>query len=246
MKRLSAAFLILAFAFIDCSHPPKLYSRARLEKWIADSLQRIDSIHTARRVADSSRVADSLAVVRYGESDSMLAAERRQEEKEAAEIQFLGKVGDTVSIQISAPIDDISGRTIAIDPKNPYVNAIDSLQKVVDAINGSIHDNDGRFKEMKAFPISEKKRYIDFLLKNKMKDTAAVLTYCNSLAAMYKVKYELLVAIKNSQDANTKKFMQYHIEKHQRKMAELNNFILSMTPKVPFYPQREVHKLTPE
>jgi hypothetical protein len=246
MEKILAASILFVAMLFDYGYPLKLYSRALQEKRIADSLHRVDSVRVARRAADSSRVADSLTVVRYGESDSILALEKRNEAKEATETQFIPQTGDAGVIQISAPIDNISGRTIEIDPGNPYAKTIDSLQKVIDRLNSSVHDNDSRFKEMKNFPISEKKRYMLFLLQNKMKDTASILACCNGLAEVYKVKYELLVAIKNSQDAKTKSFIQYHIDEHKKKMAELSNFMLAMTPKLPFYPQREIHKLTTE
>jgi hypothetical protein len=66
--------------------------------------------------------------------------------------------------------------------------------------------------------------------------------YCNNLYEIYKVKQDMLFAIKNSQDPNTKTFIQSHIDEHRRKMADLSNFILAMTPKVPFLPQRDHHK----
>jgi hypothetical protein len=57
--------------------------------------------------------------------------------------------------------------------------------------------------------------------------------------------YAKTIDIKNSQDPDTKSFIQYHIEKHRQKMADLSNFILAVTPKVPYLPQRDFHeKLT--
>jgi hypothetical protein len=231
MVSLSMLFIV---ALIDIT-PARLYSRALREKWVADSLKRIDSV----RIADSLHVADSLTVARYEKSDNLLAEEKRQE---LAEIKVIPKICDTGTIQISAPIDNMSGRTIVVDPKNPYAKAIDSLQKTIDSLNNALHDNDVRFKDMKSFPISEKKRYISFLLTNKMKDTTAILAYCNSLANIYKVKHELLLAIKNSQDMNTKSFLQHHIEEHKGKMTDLNNYILALTPKLPYFPERGTQK----
>jgi hypothetical protein len=232
MKTVSISFLFI-ITIIDFT-PAKLYSRALREKWVADSLKRIDSV----RIADSLHVADSLTVARYEQSDSLLAEEKKQE---LAEIKVIPKICDTGTIQISAPIDNMSGRTIVVDPKNPYAKAIDSLQKTIDSLNNALHDNDVRFKDMKSFPISEKKRYISFLLTNKMKDTTAILAYCNALANIYKVKHDLLLAIKNSQDMNTKNFLQHHIEEHKGKMADLKNYILALTPKLPYFPERRVH-----
>ena len=135
-------------------------------------------------------------------------------------------------------MDNLSGRTILIDPSNPYARLIDSLQKSIDSLNSALHDGDSRFKEMKGNSISERQRYIQFLLRNKMKDTSAVLSYCNGLFEIFKIREKLLFAIKNSQDPNTKFFIQRHIEKHKQKMADLNNFILALTPKLGSMPEK--------
>ncbi len=225
---------VLVLILID-SASPKFYSRARQLKWVADSLKRIDTL----RIADSVHKADSLTVVRYERSDSMLVKEKRREAEERKNAPVMP---DTEIIAIPREVDNVSGRTIVIDPKNPYAKAIDSLQKVIDSLNNFVHDNDSRFKEMKTFPVSEKKRYILFLLHNKLKDTSALVTYCNNVFEIYKVKQDLLLAIKNSQDPDTKNFIQNHIEEHRKKMAELSNFMLALTPKVPFLPQRGQRK----
>jgi hypothetical protein len=211
------------------------YSRARLDKWVADSLKRIDTL----RIADSVRKADSLTVMRYQQSDILVVKEKQREAEERKNAPVMP---DTEVIPIPGMVDNTSGRTIVIDPKNPFAKTIDSLQKVIDSINTRVHDNDSRFKEMKSFPISEKTRYMVFLLKNKLKDTTSIVAYCNTLFEMYKTKHDLLLAIKNSQDPNTKNFIQHHIEEHKQKMSVLSNFILAMTPKVPFLPQREQRK----
>jgi hypothetical protein len=226
--------LLFILMLIDFT-PAKWYSRARQEKWVADSLKRIDSLH----IADSLRLADSLTVARYQASDSMLVKQKMQE---AAELKNTPAMPDTGIVPIPGEVDITSGRTIVIDPKNPYAKTIDSMQKVIDSLNNYVHDCDSRLKEMKKFPISEKKRYIHFLLQNKLKDTAAIVMYCNSIYEIYKVKQDMLFAIKNSQDPNTKTFIQSHIEEHRKKMADLSNFILAVTPKVQFLPQRDLPK----
>jgi hypothetical protein len=208
----------------------KMYSRALREKWVADSLRRIDSV----RITDSMHIADSLTVARYGQSDSIIAVERKQ----AAETPPPPVMPDTGVIPIPGEVDNLSGRTILIDPSNPYARLIDSLQKSIDSLNSALHDGDSRFKDMKGNSISERQRYIQFLLRNKMKDTSAVLSYCNGLFEIFKIREKLLFAIKNSQDPNTKFFIQRHIEKHKQKMADLNNFILALTPKLGSMPEK--------
>jgi hypothetical protein len=241
MLKFIPVFFLVFLSFIDCA-PPKLYSRDRQEKWIADSLARIQHHIDSVRVADSLHVADSLTVLRYEESDSLLLKERLQE---AAELKVVSTpINDNVPLEVSKEVDNVSGRVIVVKPDNPFAKTIDTLQKRMDSLNNFIHDNDSRFKEMKKFPPSEKKRYITFLLQNKMKDTSAILTYCEKVLEVYKIKHRMLIAIKNSQDMNTKTFIQSHIDAHIKKISDLNNFILTLTPKVPFFPTREVHKIT--
>jgi hypothetical protein len=92
---------------------------------------------------------------------------------------------------------------------------------------------------MKTYPVSEKKRYLLFLLENHYKDSAAVLTYCNQLYQLYNCKLDLLITIRNSQNNNSKSFMAPHIEEQKRRMAELSDFIVVFSPKVPFSLQRQ-------
>jgi hypothetical protein len=231
MRKIIPFLFIFIMVLID-SASPGWYSRARQEKWGTDSLKRIDTL----RIADSVHKADSLTVIRYEQPESLVIIEKKRDAEERKNAPIMP---DTEVIPIPGMIDNTSGRAIVIDPKNPYARTIDSLQKVIDSINNYVHDNDSRFKEMKSFPISEKKRYMMFLLQNKLKDTVAIVTYCNMLFEVYKAKHCMLLAIKNSQDQNTKNFIQHHIEEHRQKMADLNNFILAMTPKVPFLPQRD-------
>jgi hypothetical protein len=234
-KSIPVVFLFI-MALADSALPGGWYSRSRQTKWVCDSLKRLDTL----RIADSLHKADSSEVARYEQSDSMVAVQKKTEaeERKKTPVVFV----DSEIVPIPQMIDNTSGRTIVIDPGNPYAKAIDSLQKVIETNRNLLHDKDSKFKEMKLFPISEKKRYIGFLLQNKLKDTNAIVAYCNALYEIYKTKQDLLLAIKNSQDPNTKNFIQHHIEEHRQKMAELSNFILAITPKIPYLPQREQRK----
>ena len=211
----------------------RLYSRDRDEEHTTDSLQQLDSI----RVADSIRIADSLLVARYQKADVKLIDRQKAARIEAENNQQI--VGPIRPSSSSRPAynDNLSARSITIAPDNPFAGRIDSLQAVIDHVNDSIHDNDRYFKKMKIVPVSEKKRYIDYLLKNHFKDSAQVLTYCNNVYNLYNLKNELLVAIRNSQDVNTKSFISYHIEEHRRKTGEMSELLLSLTPTVPFQPE---------
>ena len=215
--------------------PAKWYSRKlqlQLDSMkIADSLRVIDSI----RIADSTRIADSCMLARYRKSDKMLAEEKkRKAERKAAAAQAV----EDITPIVESDVDNFSARTIVIDPSNSRAKEIDSLQAKIDSLNNYIYNSDSRYNTMRTYALSEKKRYMLYLLRNKMKDTAAILICCNQLFEVYTLRQELLLAIRKSQDANTKTFIQYHIEEHQKKLAELTGFIHSLTPDVPFYPEK--------
>lgn len=211
----------------------RLYSRSKVEQATSDSLRILDSLYTA----DSISTADSLIIARYQKIDIEMSNEKKAAEAAA---QNQPTPEPVESIPASAPQynENLSERTISIDPNNSYASKIDSLQIAIDHLNDSIHDNDIYLKKMKPFPVSEKQRYISFLLKNKMKTPAQLRTYCDAAFELYKVKRQLLVAIRNSQDNNTKSFISYHLKEHRKKMGNLSELILSLTPAVPFYPKR--------
>ena len=91
---------------------------------------------------------------------------------------------------------------------------------------------------MKKFAISEKKRYMKYLLEHKIKDISSIVTFCNTLFELYTIKQDLLFAIWRSQSGNIKGLIQLHINEHKRKMANLDDFLLALIPDVPFYPKR--------
>lgn len=211
----------------------RLYSRARVEKQVADSLKRLDSL----RVADSVHVADSLLIARYQTADTVIRKEKIRKEKELE--MYKPVAVDSSEIIFRDSVDIYSARTIKVDESSKYARQIDSLENRMDSICNSIHDNDPWFKNMKTFPISEKKRYMIFLLQNNYKDSAAILTCCNQLYQMYSSRVDLLVAIKKSQTHNTKNFVNYHIETVKGHLAELSDFIVALSPKMPYHLQRQ-------
>ncbi len=226
---ISMIFLITATADAKIH----LYSRTLAEKWVADSLKRIDSL----RVADSVRVADSMLIARYAVADTAVKNENARNEKEMEKYKRV----DVDSSQIILPdeVDDFSARTIEIDDSNPYAQVVDSLQNRIDSINTALHDADQWYSKMKAYPVSEKKRYLLFLIQNHYKDSSAVLAYCNELYQMYGCKLDLLIAIRNSQTNNSKSFMAAPIEVQRQRIAELSNFLVALSPKVPFSVEKQ-------
>lgn len=218
----------------------RLYSRDLAEKWVTDSLQRIDSL----RVADSLRVSDSLVVARYQDADKTLKSERCKAAEIAAKNEAEKKLTDSLHAvtrdsAMPGDVDNISARTIIIADNSPFAHEIDSLQHRVDSICAAIHDHDKWYTTMKSYPVSEKKRYMQYLMKNNIKDTAAILACCTKLYQMYVYKHELLLAIRKSQSANTKSFMTLHIDEHKRRMGELSEFLIALSPTVPFLPGHE-------
>lgn len=221
----------------------RLYSRDLAEKWVTDSLHRIDSL----QAADSLRVSDSMLVARYQDADKTIKNERCK----AAEIAARNAAEKLLLDSINAAhrdsvmpedVDNISARTIIIADTSPFAHEIDSLQRRVDSICAAIHDHDKWYTTMKTYPVSEKKRYMQYLMKNNIKDTTAILACCSKLYQMYVYKHELLLAIRKSQSTNTKSFMTLHIDEHKRRMGELSEFLIALSPTVPFLPGHEQDK----
>jgi hypothetical protein len=231
--KLIYGIVLLALFSISSEAKLRLYSRALVEKHIADSLKRIDSL----RVADSIRIADSLVVYRYKNAEVEIKKENIRKEKEM-EVYKPVEIDSSERI-FRDSVDIFSARTIQIDANSQYAHTIDSLQNRMDSICNSIHDHDPWFKNMKTFPISEKIRYMKFLLKNNYKDSASILVCCNQLFQMYSSRIDLLTAIKNSQTHNTKKFVNSHIERIRDQMVELSDFIVALSPEIPYHLQRQ-------
>jgi hypothetical protein len=242
MKRAIPLIMLLAIAFSGFALP-RYYTKAERKKMAADSLRIADSLRVidSLRIADSIRIADSCMIARYRVADKIRTIEKAKKAEEKRKNEELKRTialtEDTSAAITSSAVDNISARTVVIGSNSPYVKEIDSLQSKIDSLSDYLYDGDSRFKTMRTFAVSEKMRYMLYLLKNKMKDTSEIVSCCNKLFELYALKYDLLLAIKKSQDDNTKIFIQAHIEEHRRKMAELGDFLVSLTPEVPFHPE---------
>lgn len=232
MKLASFLLLLVGLSF-SVNAKLRLYSRELAMKHVTDSLERIDSL----RVVDSTRVADSMMIARYMVADMEVKEEMKQKKKEMEIYKPVSP--DSVEHIERFNFDSITAKTIVIDENSQYALQIDSIQHTLDSICNSIHDNDYWFKNMKTFPISEKKRYMIFLMENNYKDSASVLACCNELFKMYNTRLDLLFTIRNSQVDNKKSLITNHIETLRRQMAELSNFIVALSPEVPFMPIRQ-------
>jgi phosphopantetheine adenylyltransferase len=238
--------LLLLFTVSISTHARiHLYSREAAEKYaaslkkadslrVADSLRAIDSL----RIADSLHVADSLMIIRYKVIDAETKKEHEKMKKEKETVVFKPLEIDSSKLIPEDTFDNISARTIVINENSPYSREIDSLQKMVDSLYNVIHDHDPWFKNMKKFPISEKKRYMIYLLDNHFKDTAQILTCCNQLYQMYSTRISLLSAIRKSQTNNSKSFMSGHIEIIKQQLTELSDFIVALSTETLLIPQR--------
>ena len=237
MKPHHAILLVCLMTVTSCRVNPRSFSREEKQKRMADSLRIVDSLH----VVDSVRIADSIMISRYQKADSVRVKER--EEKRIADERLAAATAVAPSpekIEYESDDDIVSARTIAVDSTTPYARLIDSLETEHDHINNQIHDYDEHFKTMKIFPVSEKKRYIEFLLRNKLKDTVEIAAYCSDIEKLYKIRFELLCAIQNSQEGNARIFLQSHIERHKRKMAELTELLLIYSSDVPYLQHHDV------
>jgi len=239
MKLLYAMLLLLTVT-ISTHARLHLYSREQAEKYaaslrkadslrVADSLRAIDSV----RIADSLHIADSLMINRYKIIDAETKSEHEKMRKEKETAIYKPLEIDSSTLIPEDTFDNISARTIVINENCPFSQEIDSLQKKVDSLYNAIHDGDTWFKNMKKFPISEKKRYMIYLLKNHFKDTSQILTCCNQLYQMYSTRISLLSAIRKSQTNNTKSFMSSHIETIKQQLTELSDFIVALSTETP-------------
>lgn len=234
-------FIVAAVAIavcLSCSIKPTLYSREIEQQRIADALKVSDSL----RVADSIRIADSLMIARYHKADEVIKEERQHHKDSVFSEMFIFNNDEPVNEPLDDDTDVVSARSIVIDPDNPQMRKIDSLQAEFDRKNALLHDKDTLFKMMKTFAISEKKRYMRFLLQHKMKDTVQIAAYCNSLADLYKTQLAIFSAIQESQEGNTKSFVRRHKVRYESRMEELSEFILALTPEVPFRPSHTLRE----
>jgi hypothetical protein len=236
MKQIPVMILLFVVSF-SANATIHLYSRALAEKHVTDSIRAIDSARVADSLRIATHIADSLMIARYRIAEKDLKIEKIKEQKELE--AFKPVVIDSSEQIIQDDVDNISARTVVIDQNNKYSAEIDSLQRRTDSIQNSVYDQDPLFKKMKSFPVSEKKRYMIYLMQNNLKDTTAILSCCNLLYLAYSSKIDLLIAIRNSQVNNTKSFMTSQIEVVKQRMSELSNFIVALSPKVPYLPQRQ-------
>lgn len=236
MKLISVMILLVVVSF-SINARIRLYSRSFSEKYVADSLRAIDSLRVADSLSVAKHIEDSMMIARYRIADIDLKNEKISKQK--AIEAFKPVATDSSDQVILDVVDNTSARTIVIDENNQYAMEIDSLQKRTDSIYNSLYGHDPWFKKMKTYPLSEKKRYMIYLIQNNLKDNAAVLSCCNLLYQAYSSKIDLLIAIRNTQSNNSKNFMTNQIEIFKHEMTELGNFIVVQSPKVPFLPQRQ-------
>lgn len=101
---------------------------------------------------------------------------------------------------------------------NYYQNKIDSL-----------HNYDNKYsKEMQELNLSDKERYINFLLKNHLKDTIDCINLCHRIHKILNHECDKLYIIAQAQKDNTKTFVNQHIKSKHAEMKVINNIWLNL------------------
>lgn len=87
---------------------------------------------------------------------------------------------------------------------------------------------DKYFKEMQELNLSDKERYIYFLLKNHLKDTTECINLCNRVCKILNHECGKLYIIAQAQKGNTKAFINRHIKNKRAEMRIINNIRLNL------------------
>jgi hypothetical protein len=189
---------------------------------ISDSLRVIDSI----RISDSTHRADSLMIERYASSDERINRELRKTTRQ--------EMADDSARNAVVPIheseqDIFSPRSIVIAEDNENAGAIDSIQRTIDSINAGLYRNDAHFQKMEHLPFDEKKRYLHYLIENRLKDTTQVVLWCERMHAMLNLEQEKIrLIVKTQQDGNTKSFLMAHLKKTQDKLNRWSTLLIAL------------------
>jgi hypothetical protein len=212
----------LTALYLSCAHA-RLNTFDVRQQLIADSLRVIDSI----RIADSTRVADSLEVLRYESSDLANRQKVRQEALQAKADDSARKA--FIAIKTSDE-DIVSARSVVIPEGHEYAGAIDSIQHAVDSIYTELYEKDAHYKKMTKYPFDEKKRYFNYLIENRFKDTTQIVSWCELMYAMLNFEQaKMHLIIKTQQDENTKTFLMAHLKRTQEKLVEWSNLMVALS-----------------
>jgi hypothetical protein len=125
--------------------------------------------------------------------------------------------------------DIVSARSIVIPQGHEYTGAIDSVQRIIDSISIELYEKDAHYKKMTTYPFEEKKRYFNYLIENRFKDTTQIVSWCEMMYAMLNLEQaKMYLIMKTQQDENTKTFLMAHLKRTQEKLVEWSTLMVSL------------------
>jgi hypothetical protein len=82
---------------------------------------------------------------------------------------------------------------------------------------------------MTTYPFEEKKRYFNYLIENRFKDTTQIVSWCEMMYAMLNLEQaKMYLIMKTQQEENTKTFLMAHLKRTQEKLVEWSTLMVSL------------------
>jgi hypothetical protein len=107
-------------------------------------------------------------------------------------------------------------------------SAMTALQKAIDAKTKALY-GDRDFRKAARYEVQDQLDYLDHLLKYKVKDTAAVLTFASERSELLDLEKQQLEHILDTQDDNNRYMIRQHIRATQRQMAAVADYITRLS-----------------
>jgi len=192
---------------------------------IADSLNRLDSI----------RIADSLCNARYKFAEEQLNEEESTEmELNRVDSQYLVNAVATYGQSVSYESDDKNSvHEIIIDNNSTTSKKLDSIETLIDSFNTILYRNNSRYNQMKTYSVKDKKAFMQFLVKNNIKDTSEIINCCQLLYGLSELEQQKLFLILETQSGDNRAVLHLHLKRVRNELEELSRFLLSLSPQVP-------------
>jgi len=219
--------LLLICVIAGCSGKMTLNTYDRREELVADSLKILESI----RIADSIKTADSLLLTLYDKSEKTLVQQEKERAARAAALKAYEAMDTAASSKSDTSVSP--AREVIIDENSPQAKVIDSLQVIIDSLDAAMYGKDPYFSKMKNLSFQDKKAYLKYLLKNHLRDTTQVVTFCECFHCQLKTEHEKLLVIMETQEGDTKGVIHLHTKKTQVEMGDIGNLIYTLSSKVP-------------
>jgi len=219
--------LLLICVLAGCSAKITLNTYDRRENLVADSLRVLDS----KRITDSIKTADSLLLTLYDKSEKSLLKQEKERAEQAAALKAYAATDTAGSDKSVTPVSP--AREVVIDENSPQSKVIDRLQAVIDSLDKAMYGKDPYFSKIKDLTFQDKKAYLKYLLKNHLRDTTQVVTFCECFHCQLKTEHEKLLVIMETQEGDTKGVIHLHTKKTQVEMGDIGNLIYTLSSKVP-------------